>query len=319
MPTTQPTTTLGAAGPSISRIGIGAWQAGGRGPWGGGPAADDAQAIAAVRTAVERGVTWVDTAASYGLGHSERVVAEALRPWRIGVDVLVFTKCGHPWRDDTPTTSLRPASIRAEVDGSLRRLGVDRLDLVQFHHPDPETPVEDSWGTLGDLVDEGKVRWTGVSNFPVELLDRCAAVRHVDVVQTELSLLRPAALESVLPWCRARGVGVLAYSPLASGVLARGDAGAPGLPPVDRDVVARVAALARTLECPPAAIAVAWVLATGAAAICGARRPDQVEDWLTAGELALPAVDLLGADAPATRNGKPGKPLSGDVTGEGVE
>lgn len=277
----------------ISSIGIGSWQAGGRGPWGGGPAADDREAIAAIRCAVEGGLTWVDTAASYGLGHAERVVAEALRPWRPGDDVFVFTKCGHPWTGTTPTTSLRPESIRAEVDESLRRLGVDRLDAVQFHHPDPATPIEESWGAVGELVDEGKVRWVGVSNFPVDLLDRCEALRHVDLLQLELSLLRRSALEAEVPWAQAHDTTVLAYSPLGSGVLARCRQDDPDLGSADREVLIRVTALARRLGATAAAVAVAWVLAQGAAAICGARRPDQVADWLDAGHLMLGDAVLM--------------------------
>lgn len=295
-------TRLGSSGPVISRVGIGAWQAGGRGPWGGGPEADDDAAVAAIRQAVEGGVTWVDTAPSYGLGHSERIVAEALSPWSVGEDVLVFTKCGHPWTGTTPTTTLRPESIRAEVEGSLRRLGIDRIDLLQFHHPDPATPVEESWGTLDELVTEGKVRWGGLSNFPVDLLDRCAAVRHVDVVQSELSLLRPDVLETVLPWCQHRGAGVLAYAPLASGRLARPlpPEGTGDLTARERVVVERVAGLARVLGAPPAAVAAAWVLVKGVAgAICGGRRPAQVVDWLTAADLAESAGgSLLGLELP---------------------
>ena len=291
---------------SISPIGIGSWQAGGPGPWGGGPTADDARVTAAIRSAVERGVTWIDTAPSYGLGHAEQVVAEALLPWQIGEDVFVFTKCGHPWTDDTPTTCLQPESIRSEVEGSLRRLRVDRLDMVQFHHPDPGVPVEESWGALGDLVAEGKVRWCGLSNFPVELLDRCAAIRPVDAVQPELSLLRQSALDTVVPWCRVHRTTVLAYSPLASGELARADPNETGLTPADRRVVMAVAQLAAGLGTSPAAVAVAWVLAQGVAAICGARSPEQVQEWVTAGELVLPADRLAQA-------------LSTGIRGEEVE
>ena len=145
---------------------------------GVGPASNDDEAIAAIRHAVESGVTWVDTAASYGLGHSEEMVARALRPWRIGEEVFVFTKCGHPWDSpDRIRTDLTSASIRRECEGSLKRLGVERIDLYQFHHADPSTPVEESWGTMAQLVEEGKVRWAGVSNFDAGLLERCESIR----------------------------------------------------------------------------------------------------------------------------------------------
>src|SRR5215471_8817324 len=208
-------TKLGQSGPKISRLGIGGGEA-------GGPAADDRDAISAIRLAVERGVTWVDTAASYGLGHSEEVVARALQPWRAGDEVLIFSKCGHPWNPpDRIRTDLRPASIRAECEGTLRRLGVERIDLYQIHHADPTVAVEESWKAMAELAEEGKVRFAGVSNFGIDLLDRCEAIRHVDCVQPEFSLLSRDAARDVIPWCKARGTGVIVYSPAASGVLAR--------------------------------------------------------------------------------------------------
>ncbi len=278
---------LGANGPQISRIGIGGWQAGGPGAWGAGPRSDDDAAVAAIRLAVERGVSWVDTAASYGLGHSEEVVRRALEPWRIGDEVLVFTKCGHPWDPpDRIRTDLAPASIRRECEGSLRRLGVERIDLYQFHHADPTTPVEESWGTMAGLVLEGKVRWAGVSNFDVALLERCEAIAHLDSVQPELNLLRRNALDEVIPWCRDRGVGVIVYSPLASGALV--------------DVFGRVA---ERLHVHPAALAVAWSLTrpgvTGA--ICGGRTTAQVEGWVGAADVELPPTTLAEVESIATR------------------
>lgn len=279
-------TSLGRFGPPISRIGAGAWQAGGRGPFGAGPRADDQSAIAAIRAAVEGGVTWIDTAASYGLGHSEKVVATALAPWRIGEDVLVFTKCGHPWSGEKPVTSLRPDSIRRECEGSLRRLGVDHLDLLQFHHEDPATPVEESWGALAELVDAGKVRWAGVSNFSVDSLERCRGIRPIDSVQIELNLLNTAVLADVVPWCVANRTGVLAYAPLGSGLLARAGAGGT---PLQRATVQRLHDVAARTGQTPAAAAVAWVLGQYgvAGAICGARDEKQAGDWLAAQVLDL--------------------------------
>lgn len=300
-------TTLGAGGPTIGRVGIGGWQAGGSGPWGAGPNADDEQAIAAIRRAVEGGVTWVDTAASYGLGHSEEVVRRALEPWRVGDEVLVFTKCGHPWEPpDRIWTELTPGRIRRQCDESLRRLGVERIDVLQFHHEDPSTPVEDSWTVMAELVGAGKVRWGGVSNFGVDLLDRCEAIRHVDVVQPELSLLRPAALRDEIPWARDHGSGVLAYSPLASGALAGtyDRARLASLPSddwrrreADRILTlnARLREIAAGAGIGAIALAVAWTLAVDgvSAAICGARTPRQVEDWIPAGDVELD-VETLG-------------------------
>lgn len=295
------TTSLGRSGPRISRIGVGTWQAGGRGPYGAGPRADDASAIAAIRTAVEGGVTWIDTAASYGLGHSERVVATALAPWRIGEEVLVFTKCGHPWSGDQPVTSLRPESVRRECEASLRRLGVERLDLLQFHHEDRDTPIEESWGALGDLVDEGKVRWAGVSNFSVDSLERCRRIRHIDSVQLELNLLNTAVLADIVPWCVTNGTGVLAYAPLGSGLLARGNAEGT---PVQAATVQRLHDLAARTGQSPAAVAVAWVLGQYgvSGAICGARNARQAADWLAAQTLDLGDHVAVGTspDRPTT-------------------
>lgn len=305
----------------LSRVGMGGWQAGGRGPWGGGPASDDDLSIAAIRHAIESGVTWVETAASYGLGHSEEVVARALEPWRIGEDVLVFSKCGHPWEPpDRIWTELSPASIRRQCEESLRRLRVERIDLYLFHHPDPNTPVEESWGTLCELVADGKVRWAGVSNYTVDLLDRCQAVRQVDFVQPELNMLRPAAAEDVIPWSRANGARVITYSPQASGLLAGPEAGGrlaaasdDALRGLSRDAIAGLnddlGRIAAQLGTTVSALAVAWVLAvpgvTGA--ICGARTPAQVDGWLPAATLDLGSDALLAVDEAMGRAGVPGR------------
>ena len=161
----------------------------------------------------------------YGLGHSEEVVGRALAPYRVGEDVLVFTKCGRRWEgrpDGVIENDLRPESIRDECEQSLRRLGVERIDLYQVHWPDwtTGTPLEESWGTMAELVDEGKARWIGVSNFDVEQLARCEAVRHVDSVQPPLSLLARGVADDGAPVGRASTApGVICYSPMASGML----------------------------------------------------------------------------------------------------
>ena len=176
------TSKLGSDGPEITRVGFGAWAIGGGGwSFGWGPQDDDA-ALAAMRHAVvDRGINWIDTAAVYGLGHSEVLVGRLLRDVSKGDRPLVFTKCGLSWdesdRMKPPRRDLRPETIRRECEASLRRLGVERIDLYQFHWPDESgTPVEDSWGEMAKLVDEGKVRWAGVSNFSIELLERCEVV-----------------------------------------------------------------------------------------------------------------------------------------------
>jgi len=306
------TRRLGAAGPELSLLGSGTWVAGGAWRFGWGRV-DDAESVAAIRHAVERGVNWIDTAAVYGLGHAEEVVARAVEPYRVGEEVLVFTKCGRTW-DERPdgthlSYDLRPRSIREQCEASLRRLGVDHIDLYQFHWPDiaTGTHVEESWAAMAQLVDEGKVRWLGVSNFSVELLARCEAVRHVDSLQPPLSLLNRYARPELIPWCAAHGTGVIVYSPLASGLLSgsfsrgRLDRLAPddfrrGAPPFQEPklsqnlaLVERLESLAERLATTTPALAIAWALAapgvTGA--IVGARRAEQVDEWVGATELAL--------------------------------
>jgi aryl-alcohol dehydrogenase-like predicted oxidoreductase len=308
---------LGSSGLTISRLGIGGWQAGGSGPWGAGPRADDEQAIQAIRRAVEGGVNWVDTAASYGLGHSEEVVRRALEPWRIGEEVHVFTKCGHPWEPpDRIWTELSPASIRRECEGSLRRLGVERIDLYQFHHTDPRTPIEESWAAMTDLLNEGKVGWIGTSNLDVALLDRCEAVRHVDSIQPELSLLRPDARRDVIPWARRHDTGVLVYSPLASGCLS-GTYDRDRLDALPEDDWRRLDAdrilafidglttIADGTKRSLVRLAIAWTLSVDGVtgAICGARNADQVEDWIEASDDVLPAGTIATIERSGERLG----------------
>jgi aryl-alcohol dehydrogenase-like predicted oxidoreductase len=308
--------SLGSEGPEITRVGFGAWAAGGPWQFGWGSQDDDAS-VAAIRRAVEGGVNWVDTAAVYGLGHSEEVVARALEPYEAGEDVLVFTKCGRNWYasgGENIEYDLRPDSIRFECEQSLKRLGLERIDLYQFHWPDPVTgtQVEDSWGVMVELIEEGKVRWGGVSNFDVELLERCDAVRHVDSLQPPLSLLKRAAARGVIPWCAEHGTGVIGYSPMASGLLT-GSFDRARLDDLDRDdwrrqaeafqepqfsrtlsLVERLEPIAERLGTNLPSLAVAWTLSvegvTGA--IVGGRDPDQVDAWLGAADLDLGEDDI---------------------------
>lgn len=312
-----PTRPLGNSGFQLSTVGFGAWAVGGGGwAFGWGPQ-DDAASIAGIRYALERGINWIDTAAVYGLGHSEEVVRRALEGIPAGDRPYIFTKCGMVWderdRSAPPKQVLQPESIRAECEASLGRLGLEQIDLYQIHWPDQTgTPVEESWATMAGLVEQGKVRAIGVSNFGVDLLERCESVRHVDSLQPPLSLIKRQSLEAEIPWCAAHGTGVIAYSPLQSGLL------------TDSFSQARVASLAaddwrrRSSEFRPprlarnlvlrdalrpiaerhgttvSAVAIAWTLAwpgvTGA--IVGARSPEQVEGWLGAATLEFSLDDL---------------------------
>jgi len=203
---------------SLSRLGLGAWAFGGVG-WG---TQDDSDSIAAIHRAVELGVNWIDTAPVYGNGHAEDVVGSALAALDVGERPRVFTKAGvlidpvsgRTYRD------LTPQSLRTECEASLARLKLDCIDLYQLHWPtDDPGGIEQAWETLGELQREGKVRWTGVSNFSVPLLDRSSARRSIDAVQTPLSLLTRDSVNDVLPWAARRKVHALVYSPLESGLL----------------------------------------------------------------------------------------------------
>lgn len=290
-------------------LGLGTWAIGGPYEFGWGPV-DDQESIAAIRHGVEAGINWVDTAPVYGLGHSEEIVGRAIRPWRAGDEVFLFTKCGRNYYSKSRISSnLRPETIRAECEESLRRLGVDRIDLLQFHWPDPDTgtPIEDSWGTMVELMNEGKVRWVGVSNFDIALLERCEAIRHVDSVQPQFNLIQRSARTDVIPWCREHGTGVIVYAPMASGLLTgKYDREAIGnLAPDDwrrRSANFTEPALSRNLHLVEAlrrvgqrlgttlaVLAISWTLSTPGVtgAIAGARRPDQVNGWIGASEFAL--------------------------------
>ena len=221
---TLPTRPLGTSGLNLTTVGFGAWAAGGGGwSFGWGPQ-DDAASIAAMRHAIERGVNWIDTAAVYGLGHSEEVVGQFLRTLAPADRPYVFTKCGLEWdpqdRMKVSRRTLQPDSIRRECDASLQRLGVERIDLYQFHWPDEGgVPMEDSWDAMTRLVEQGKIRAAGVSNFSVELLERCEARRHVDSLQPPFSMIKREVAGAQLPWCAAHGTGVICYSPMQSGIL----------------------------------------------------------------------------------------------------
>jgi aryl-alcohol dehydrogenase-like predicted oxidoreductase len=314
---TLPTRRLGNTGLHLTKVGFGAWAAGGGGwAFGWGPQ-DDAESIASIRHAIERGINWIDTAAVYGLGHSEEVVRQALDAIPSGSRPYVFTKCGLVWDERNPEAAprrvLRPQSIRSECEASLRRLGVDQIDLYQFHWPDETgTPVEDSWETMTRLIDEGKLRAGGVSNFDVALLERCEAVRHVDSLQPPLSLIRRQAAEQEIPWCRAHGTGVIGYSPMQSGILTdqfspkRIESLAPDdwrrrapdfkQPRLGRNLALRDALrpIAEQHGTSVSALSIAWTLAwpgvTGA--IVGARSPAQVDGWIAAATLELKLADL---------------------------
>jgi aryl-alcohol dehydrogenase-like predicted oxidoreductase len=270
-----------------------------------------------MRHALDLGVNWIDTAAVYGLGHSEEVVGRLLREIPHTRRPFVFTKCGLVWnqkdRMREPRRILTPDSIRRECDASLRRLGIERIDLYQFHWPDESgTPVEDSWAAMVGLVHEGKVRAIGVSNFDVYQLTRCEAIRHVDSLQPPFSLINRAAGDKQMPWCESHDTGVICYSPMQSGLLTdsfsadrmsslaaddwRQHSPQFQQPSLSRNLLLRDALrpIAKRHNTSVSAVAIAWTLAwpglTGA--IVGARTPRQVDGWIGAASMVLTSEDL---------------------------
>jgi aryl-alcohol dehydrogenase-like predicted oxidoreductase len=308
------TRILGNSDLSITRLGFGAWAIGGA-DWkfGWGPQ-NDMQSIAAIRRALARGVNWIDTAAAYGLGHSEDVVARALADVPARERPYVFTKCALvPDGAGGVTQSLDPASLRRECEASLRRLKLDAIDLYQVHWPTGRIEdIDAGWSALEDLHREGKVRWIGVSNFGVAELDRARAIAPVTSLQPPYSLIRRDAEKDVLPYARAHGIGVIVYSPMQSGLLTgtMTRERAAALPASDwrsrnpefqepklsanLALVERLEAVAVRHGVSPGEVAIAWVLSNSAVtgAIVGARSPYQVDGWVDAAELRLSAGEL---------------------------
>ena len=312
-----PRRRLGRTDMEIKHVGFGAWAIGGPGWIGGWGAQDDAASIAAIRHAVERGVNWIDTAAIYGLGHSEEIVRTALADMPASERPYVFTKCGLVWdeaeREAPPKMVGAPASIRKEVEDSLRRLGVERLDLYQMHWPAKDgSAVEDYWAALLDLKAQGKVRAVGLSNHNVAQLEAAERLGHVDTLQPPFSAIRREFAGNELPWCVAHDTGVIVYSPMQAGLLtgAFSQERAARLPADDwrsrdaeftGDKLKRNLKLAETMRAvaerhgtTAAAVAAAWTLAwpgvTGA--IVGARSPQQIDGWIDAATLNLTRADL---------------------------
>jgi aryl-alcohol dehydrogenase-like predicted oxidoreductase len=314
---TFPRRRLGRTDMEITHVGFGAWAIGGPGWIGGWGAQDDAASIAAIRHAVERGVNWIDTAAIYGLGHSEQIVRSALADMPAAERPYVFTKCGLVWdeaeREAPPKMVGAPTSIRKEVEDSLRRLGVERLDLYQMHWPAKDgSAVEDYWAALLDLKAQGKVRAVGLSNHNVAQLEAAERLGHVDTLQPPFSAIRREFAGNELPWCVAHDTGVIVYSPMQAGLLtgAFSQERAARLPADDwrsrdaeftGDKLKRNLKLAETMRAvaerhgtTAAAVAAAWTLAwpgvTGA--IVGARSPLQIDGWIDAATLNLTRADL---------------------------
>jgi aryl-alcohol dehydrogenase-like predicted oxidoreductase len=309
------TRTLGNSDLNITPVGYGAWAIGGSGwqfAWG---SQDDNDSIAAIHRSLELGVNWIDTAAVYGLGHSEEVVAKALKSWT-GARPYIFTKCGLRWDSRGQVQKvLKAESIRGEVEDSLRRLDVDVIDLYQIHWPpDPDSPeLEEGWQTMADLKREGKVRWIGVSNFDVQQLQRAAAIAPVTSLQPRYSLVHREVEGEILPYCERQGIGVIVYSPMASGLLTgamtreriselpkddwrkgHADFNEPNLSR-NLALVERVQQIAKHHGRSPGEVAIAWTLKNPAVtgAIVGARNAKQADGVMRAGDLNLSGDEVL--------------------------
>ena len=308
--------SLGNTGLNMSLLGFGSWAAGGDGYLFGLGAAEDSETVNALTTSVRRGVNWIDTAAVYGLGRSERVVGEAVRKISPSDRPYVMTKCGFASTLDDPQSmperSLHPESIRAECVQSIARLGLDHIDVYLFHWPDTVgTPLKDSWEAMQDLIREGLVRFAGLSNFSISEMDECEKIAPVSVVQPPLSLLRRSSLKDVIPWAARNNAGVVTYSPMQSGLLTgsltrdraaqmakdwRGQS-----PEVHEPLLSDCLAVQPVLidlgikyGVFPGVIAISWVLAQPAVSgvIVGGRNVEQVEQWLDGWCVELDSTDL---------------------------
>jgi aryl-alcohol dehydrogenase-like predicted oxidoreductase len=312
---------LGNSDIKITPVGYGAWAIGGSGWEFGWGAQDDADSIAAIHRALELGVNWIDTAAVYGLGHSEEIVAHALKEWR-GPRPYVFTKCVLRWDEKGKVHQEFSAdSIRRECEDSLRRLQVETIDLYQIHWPpdDNGPSLEEAWQTLAALKKEGKVRWIGVSNFNVEQLKRAAKIAPVTSLQPPYSLIRRKIETEILPYCEKQGIGVIVYAPMASGLLtgAMTRERAAALPADDfrsrnpefrdprlsknLDLVERLRHVGARHGRAPGEVAIAWTLRLPAVtgAIVGARNATQAEGIMHAGDLKLSPEEIAEIEGAA--------------------
>jgi aryl-alcohol dehydrogenase-like predicted oxidoreductase len=311
-------TQLGQTGMEITRIGLGAWAIGGGGwEFGWGPQ-DDEESIAAIHHALEQGINWIDTAAAYGFGRSERTVGRALEG--VAARPFVFTKCSlleGPGR--TVAHSLKRDSVLREAEASLERLGVDAIDLYQIHWPIPDEDIEEGWAAMAELKQQGLVRHIGVSNFDVDQLRRVQQIAPIETLQPQYSLIEREVEMELLPFAEREGIGAIVYSPMGSGLLTgrmtreriegladddwRKRDGRFNEPQLSQNLalVARLEAVADRHDTTPGAVAVAWALRHPAVdgAIVGFRRPDQVDPILPAANLELTNQDITEIEGSA--------------------
>lgn len=309
---------LGNSDLHITPVGVGTWAIGG-GEWKyGWGSQDDEESVAAIVRAIELGINWIDTAAAYGGGHSEVQVGKALRVLGERDRPIVATKCSRIVQPDGSVNScLKAQSVKAEVDASLRRLGVECIDLMQVHWPDPPEDLEEGWGALAECVRAGKARWIGASNFSVEQMRRCQTIHPIASLQPPYSMLNRGIEAELLPFCAEQNIGVIVYSPMHRGLLTGGFSHerVEQLDPTDHrrnapdfqdpalsatlTLVEKLRPIAEEARVTPAQLAIAWTLRRNevTAAIVGARRPEQVEETARAGDVTLTRDQLARIDA----------------------
>ena len=308
---------LGHSDLHITTIGLGTWAMGG-GDWkfGWGPQ-DDQASISAVHAAIDTGINWIDTAAIYGHGHSEKVVGKAIKGIRDSL--IIATKCGRVWQGDSREIgkSLKAASIRQEVENSLSRLDIDHIDLYQIHWPEPNQEIEEGWATIADLIKEGKVRYGGVSNFDLQQLKRAQAIHPIASLQPPYSMFRREIESEIMDYCSKNQIGIIAYSPMQAGLLTgkftqdRAVAlpasdwrskhpffNAPQLA-INLEVVERLITVAEKKNCSLSQLSLAWVLRRYemTAAIVGARKAEQIRETAQAASFALNTSEIDAIEA----------------------
>jgi aryl-alcohol dehydrogenase-like predicted oxidoreductase len=305
------TRELGNTGEALTVLGLGTWAIGGEWQYGWGPQ-DDEESIAAIHRALDLGIKWIDTAPAYGLGHSEEVVGRAIAGVRD--EVFIATKCSRVWDEGSPSVygRLTAESVRQEAEASLRRLSVDTIDLYQIHWPDPDAQIEEGWSAIADLIQAGKVRYGGVSNFSVAQLERIRPIHPVASLQPPYNMIRRGIEDDLLPYCAEHGIGVVVYSPMQSGLLtgkydrARiedlpdGDWRKDSRPftepqlSANLELVERLRSIAERNRRTLPQLAIAWTLRRPevTAAIVGARRPSQIEETAQAADWQLSGEDL---------------------------
>lgn len=303
---------LGHSNLHLTTIGLGTWAMGG-GDWkfGWGPQ-DDNASVNAIHAALNQGINWIDTAAIYGHGHSEEVVGKAIKGIRN--EVIIATKCGRIWEGDSREIgkSLRADSIRREVEASLKRLAIEVIDLYQIHWPEPDEEIEEGWGTIADLVREGKIRYGGVSNFSLEQLKRAQAIHPIASLQPPYSMLRREIEEEIMTYCGTNQIGIIAYSPMQAGLLTGKftKERAAGLPEsdwrsrnpffmepqlsVNLQAIDQLRKIANEKKISLSQLSLAWVLRNKemTSAIVGARNPEQIEETAKAGDMSLANAEI---------------------------